>query len=111
MADSMGDPFESDAPAAPAVPTNSPLSSELREAIVWARANGVAEMELPAGRFILRPPAPSSAPTMADLQEKLGGKVKPVIGGFDPNLLFAASPNPYVPDSEEPIPMPGAPAK
>lgn len=111
MSDVKQDPFESDTPAAaPTVPANSPISAELREAINWARANGVSEMEIPAGRFVLRAAA-NSAPTMADLQEKLGPKFKPVVGGFDPNLLFAASPNPYVPDSEQPIPMPGAPAE
>ena len=80
MSDVNSDPFESDTPAPQPVPANSPIPMALREAITWARANGVVEMEIPAGRFVLRPAAPTG-PTMADLQEKLGPKLKPVIGG------------------------------
>jgi hypothetical protein len=77
----------------PPVPANSPLSAELREAIVWARYNGVVEMELNGiGRFLIRP---SAAPLPFNGQEaladKYGKKAKLAPGGYDEATLYAAT--------------------
>ena len=99
----MPDPFASEPIPEPEIPENSPLSAKAREALTWARENGVVEMDLPGfGRFVLKPAAPKHAPTMSDLTEKLNGP-RPAM---DPNILYASA-LPYIPASDDPIPFPG----
>lgn len=75
-----------------------PLPATVREALAWCMANGVASCELPnVGNFTFRPRP--HIPTLEDLKEGAGltddkPKRKLVIGGYDPETLFAASPAP-----------------
>lgn len=79
------------------VPANSPISFELREALTWLREHGVSECRLEnIGSFTFRPPEPKSEPTInaLDLTPKEDDPVgdpdaQPVVGGFNPSILFA----------------------
>lgn len=94
------DPFVDIQPDKPPVPKDSPIPELLREAITWARQNGVIEMEIPAGRFILKPAAPPHVPTMEDLK---ASKPKLAPGGYPEDVLFAAVPTFAAPtDAEAP---------
>jgi len=87
----------------PPVPDDSPIPPKLREALKWAAKNGVLELELPAwGKFKLRPDlVPSAGPTVGDLRNKFAPPPPTTVGGYDPEVLFAASPNPFVPPANE----------
>lgn len=100
----MVDPFADEPiPDAPVVPADSPLSATAREALTWARENGVVELDMPNfGRFVLKPLPPKHVPTMADLTAKLKGPN----AGMDEHILYASA-LPYIPGSDDPIPFPG----
>lgn len=77
------------------VPANSPISKELREALVWLRKNGIAECTLEhIGSFAFRPPESDEPPTIAALDltpkdDENEDKSELVVGGYQKDILFA----------------------
>jgi hypothetical protein len=85
-----------------AAPEGSPLSSKMREALLWCSYNNVIEADFLNQKFTVKPTAPPSVPTVGDVKEKFGKKAPLAPGGYDKDTLFAASPNPYDPREDAP---------
>lgn len=89
-------------------PRGSPLTSAHREALLWLAETGlVTELDLPGlGRVVLRASAAKQQVERINLADILNPKsTKPlVVGGYDPEILFAAVDSPIPDLPNEPAP-------
>lgn len=83
-------------------PDDGPLPNSSREALSWLRSNGVSECTLlDIGTFKFFPVKDKPPQlTLEEVKQQLGfedRKPDLEVGGYDKEVLYAASPNPYAP--------------